>query len=140
MIGSEDIERALAQLLSENGFLVVPVDVRDGFRKPACSIDVFPCSCTALSWYVEEDSFTVDITYYPEHETQEELIRSAEILKKTLLYTPLQIEKRVVDTNRVEMAREGMEMHIFLEYTLEQNPHGNEDYADKMEDLNLEME
>ena len=112
MIETGDIERAVADLLKSIGFSVVPVDAEDGFQKPACSIDVFPTGAEAQSWYMEEDSFAVDVAYYPRRETQRELVRAAGAMKRIFLYTPLIIQSRSIDTDRVDFYREGMALHM----------------------------
>ncbi len=140
MIETGDIERAVADLLKSIGFSVVPVDAEDGFQKPACSIDVFPTGAEAQSWYMEEDSFAVDVAYYPRRETQRELVRAAGAMKRIFLYTPLIIQSRSIDTDRVDFYREGMALHMEVEYTVVQNPHEEEEQPDGMEFLELEME
>ena len=47
MITIKDIQTAVSKLLTKNKYSVIASEVKEGFQKPACFIDVFPVSVAA---------------------------------------------------------------------------------------------
>lgn len=138
MIGVFDISKSVIELLKNNGFLVVPMETREGFKKPACSVDVYLSEATMLNYYAEEDIFAAEIRYYPHKETYEELIRAADKLKSVILFNPLKINGRCIDTNTISFERDGISLFAMMEYRFTQNPHEDDEAMEPIE--NLEME
>lgn len=138
MIGVFDISKAIIELLKNSGFHVVPLETREGFRKPACSVDVFPSEATMQNYYAEDDVFSAEIRYYPHKETYEELIRAADKMKKIILLNPLKINGRCIDTDTISFERDGVSLYAMMEYRFTQNPHEDDEAMEPIE--NLEME
>ena len=120
MIGCLEIQKAIAELLGRNGFFVVARENQEGAQRPMCGVDVFPATSQRVNDYMQEDSFAVEIEYYPASETHAELIRAADRLKPLLLYQPLEIDGRVLDTSLITFGREDMVLVTELEYTVMQ--------------------
>ena len=98
MITIKDIQSAVSKLLQKNGYSVIAAEVKEGFTKPACFVDVMPVSVEFENKYSELVTVSVEISYHPAMETKEELIVNAEKLKNIFLYTPLKVKDRYLFT------------------------------------------
>ena len=101
MIEIKDIQTAVAKLLKKNGYTVIASEVKEGFSKPACFIEVMPVSVTIESQFTEHITDSVEISYFPAIETKEELIETAENFKKIFLYTPIKVDDRYLSVNEI---------------------------------------
>lgn len=99
MITIKDIQSAVSKLLQKNGYSVIAAEVKEGFTKPACFVDVMPVSVTPENKFYELVTMGVEISYHPAMETKEELIVNAEKLKNIFLYTPLKVKDRYLSVN-----------------------------------------
>ena len=120
MIDCDDIQRAVGGLLRQNGFSVVALEVQDGAKKPFCCVEVFPSESKRTAHFIVEDTFSVNIAYYPKAETNEELLRAAKTIKHAVLYTPLDIDGRCVETFNVKFDRTDTVLTAAADYTIEQ--------------------
>ena len=82
MITIKDIQSAVSKLLQKNGYSVIASEVKEGFTKPACFVDVMPVSVEIENKYSELLTVSVEISYHPAAETKEELIVNAEKLSQ----------------------------------------------------------
>ena len=101
MIEIKDIQTAVAKQLTSNGFTVTASEVKEGFSKPTCFVDVMPVSITLQNKFTELVTNSVEITYHPQMETKEEIILVSERLKKLFLYTPLEVCDRFLSVNEI---------------------------------------
>ena len=101
MITIKDMQSAVSKLLQKNGYSVIAAEVKEGFTKPACFVDVMPVSVTPENKFYELVTMGVEISYHPAMETKEELIVNAEKMKNTFLYTPLKVKDRYLSVNEV---------------------------------------
>ena len=101
MIEIKDIQTAVAKLLKKNDYSVVASEVKEGFTKPACFIEVMPVSVTIENKFNELITNSVEISYFPSIETKEELIKTAEDFKKIFLYSPLKVKDRYLSINEI---------------------------------------
>ena len=101
MITIKDIQTAVSKLLTKNKYSVIASEVKEGFQKPACFIDVFPVSVAAENKFYELVTLGIEITYHPSMETKEELILNAEKLKNIFLYTPIKVKDRFLSVNEI---------------------------------------
>ncbi|MBQ7960154.1 MAG: hypothetical protein IJ285_02950 [Clostridia bacterium] len=101
MIEIKDIQTAVAKLLKKNDYSVVASEVKEGFTKPACFIEVMPVSVTIENQFNELITNSVEISYFPSIETKEELIKTAEDFKKIFLYSPLKVKDRYLSINEI---------------------------------------
>ena len=85
MITIKDIQTAVSKLLTKNKYSVIAAEVKEGFSKPACFVDVIPVSVTTENKFCELVTMGVEISYHPAMETKEELIVNAEKLKNIFL-------------------------------------------------------
>ena len=69
MIEIKDIEEAVAKKLTANNFLAVASEVKEGFPKPSCFIEVLPVGVEVQNQFSELVTLSVEITYIPEIET-----------------------------------------------------------------------
>ena len=53
MITIKDIQTAVSKLLTKNKYSVIASEVKEGFQKPACFIDVFPVSVATENKFYE---------------------------------------------------------------------------------------
>ena len=63
MIEIKDIQTAVAKLLKKNDYSVVASEVKEGFTKPACFIEVMPVSVTIENQFNELITNSVEISY-----------------------------------------------------------------------------
>lgn len=120
MIECEDIQRAVGGLLRDNGFSVIALEAQSGAKKPFCCVEVFLSEWERTGQFIQEDTFSVSITYYPRAETNEELLKTAKTLKNILAHTPLDIEDRCVETFDIKLNRADTVLTAVADYTVEQ--------------------
>lgn len=101
MITIKDIQTAVSKLLTKNKYSVIASEVKEGFQKPACFIEVFPVSVAAENKFYELVTLGIEISYHPLMETKEELIVNAEKLKNIFLYTPIKVKDRFLSVNEI---------------------------------------
>lgn len=101
MITIKDIQTAVSKLLIKNKYSVIASEVKEGFQKPACFIEILPVSTELQNKFYELVTVSVEISYYPLMETKEELIVNAEKLKNIFLYTPIKVKDRFLSVNEI---------------------------------------
>ena len=101
MITIKDIQTAVSKLLTKNKYSVIASEVKEGFQKPACFIEVFPVSVVAENKFYELVTLGIEISYHPSMEPKEELIINAEKLKNIFLYTPIKVKDRFLSVNEI---------------------------------------
>lgn len=137
MIGCKEIQKAVSGLLKKKNFLVLARESIEGGKRPACSVDVFPASAERLNNYMEQDTFSVEITYYPKAETQENLAETADKLKPLLLLCPLEVENRTIHTYSVAFSKLDTALIVECDYTLEQVIDTDEFDEELMENIDV---
>ena len=101
MITIKDIQTAVSKLLTKNKYSVIASEVKEGFQKPACFIEVFLVSVATENKFYELVTLGIEISYHPSMETKEELIINAEKLKNIFLYTPIRVKDRFLSVNEI---------------------------------------
>lgn len=139
MIECEDIQRAVGNILRSGGFDVCALEAQDGAKKPFCCVEVFPSEWERTGQFIQEDTFSVSITYYPRVETNEELLKTAKMLKNILAHNPLDIEERCVETFDIKLSRSGSVLTAETEYTIEQMYENIETDEPLIEELRLNI-
>lgn len=139
MIECEDIQRAVGNILRSGGFDVIALEAQDGAKKPFCCIEVFPSEWERTGQFIQEDTFSVSITYYPRVETNEELLKTAKMLKNILAHNPLDIEERCIETFDIKFSRSGSVLTAETEYTIEQMYENIETDEPLIEELRLNI-
>ena len=139
MIECEDIQRAVGNILRSGGFDVIALEAQDGAKKPFCCVEVFPSEWERTGQFIQEDTFSVSITYYPRVETNEELLKTAKMLKNILAHNPLDIEERRIETFNIKFSRSGLVLTAETEYTIEQMYENIETDEPLIEELRLNI-
>ncbi len=139
MIECEDIQRAVGNILRSGGFDVIALEAQDGAKKPFCCVEVFPSEWERTGQFIQEDTFSVSITYYPRVETNEELLKTAKMLKSILAHNPLDIEERCIETFNIKFSRSGLVLTAETEYTIEQMYENIETDEPLIEELRLNI-
>ena len=123
MITIKDIQSAVSKLLQKNGYSVIAAEVKEGFTKPACFVDVMPVSVTKENKFYELVTMGIEISYHPVIETKEELISNAEKMKNAFLYTPLKVKDRYLSVNEVtfDTDKSALITYFELEFIQETN-------------------
>ncbi len=101
MITIKDIQAAVTKRLNENGYTVFASEVREGFQKPACFVDVLPVSAELQNAYSMLITDSITISYYPLEETREEIIQASENMKNIFLYSYLPVADRFLNINEI---------------------------------------
>ena len=135
MIEIKDIEEAVAKKLISNDFSVIAQEVQEGFKRPACFIEVLPVSVEVQNQFSEHVTLGVEITYMPEIETREEIIKKAEEFKQIFLYSSLQVKDRFLSLNEIsfDIDKASLITYFELEF-IQETVTENENYP-KMENL-----
>lgn len=140
MIECDDIQRGIGYILRDNGFFVVALEAQDGVKKPFCCVEVFPFESERTGRFLEEDTFSAEITYYPKTETNEELLRAAKIIRYAVLHNPLYINDRCVETFNVRFDRSGSVLTAATDYTIEQFYEPPDESDGEITELELKIE
>ena len=135
MIEIKDIQTAVAKLLKKNGYTVIASEVKEGFSKPACFLEVMPVSVTSESQFTEHITDSVEISYFPVIETKEELIKTAENFKKIFLYTPIKVDDRYLSVNEISFDTDKSALLVYFELEFLQETEVEDTKIPKMNNL-----
>ena len=136
MITIKDIQTAVSKLLKKNKYSVIASEVKEGFSKPACFIEVLPVSIKTENKFSELVTVSVEISYYPLCETKEELIVNAEKLKNIFLYTPIKVKDRFLSVNEITFDSDKSVLTAYFELEFLQETKQNTTKLPKMKTLN----
>lgn len=136
MITIKDIQTAVSKLLTKNKYSVIASEVKEGFQKPACFIEVFPVSVAAENKFYELVTLGIEISYHPSMETKEELIINAEKLKNIFLYTPIKVKDRFLSVNDITFDSDKSALTVYFELEFLQETNTKTASMPKMKTLN----
>ena len=136
MITIKDIQTAVSKLLTKNKYSVIASEVKEGFPKPACFIEVFPVSVATENKFYELVTLGIEISYHPLMETKEELIVNAEKLKNIFLYTPIKVKDRFLSVNEITFDSDKSTLVAYFELEFLQESKQNTTKLPKMKNLN----
>ena len=136
MITIKDIQSAVSKLLQKNGYSVIAAEVKEGFTKPACFVDVMPVSVEIENKYSEIVTVSVEISYHPAMETKEELISNAENMKNIFLYTPIKVADRYLSVNEITFDSDKSALITYFELEFLQETNTKSAAMPKMKTLN----
>lgn len=139
MITIRDIQTAVSKLLTKNKYSVIASEVKEGFQKPACFIEVFPVSVAAENKFYELVTLGIEISYHPLIETKEELILNAEKLKNIFLYTPIKVKDRFLSVNEITFDSDKSVLTAYFELEFLQETNTKTVSLPKMKTLNERM-
>ena len=136
MITIKDIQTAVSKLLTKNKYSVIASEVKEGFQKPACFIEVFPVSVATENKFYELVTLGIEISYHPLMETKEELILNAEKMKNIFLYTPIKVKDRFLSVNEITFDSDKSALTAYFELEFLQESKQNTTKLPKMKNLN----
>ena len=136
MITIKDIQTAVSKLLKKNKYSVIAAEIKEGFPKPACFIEILPVSITTENQFSELVTVSVEISYYPLCETKEELITNSEKLKNIFLYTPIKVKDRFLPVNEITFDSDKSVLTAYFELEFLQETKQNTTKLPKMKTLN----
>ena len=139
MIPIKDIQTAVSKLLTKNKYSVIASEVKEGFQKPVCFIEVFPVSVAAENKFYELVTLGIEISYHPSMETKEELIVNAEKLKNIFLYTPIKVKDRFLSVNEITFDSDKSILTAYFELEFLQETNTKTVSLPKMKTLNERM-
>lgn len=130
MITEKDIQKRLAEILTENGFNVMANEVNEGFNKPAVFVSVYPASVKLLACggATEEVTDTIEIQYISDVETVEDCINAANRIKRIFLYAPFDIADRHLTIEEIEFDIEKQVLYVYFEISFIQPVDNTEEY------------
>ena len=135
MITIKDIQTAVSKLLTKNKYSVIASEVKEGFQKPVCFIEVFPVSVAAENKFYELVTLGIEISYHPSLETKEELILNAEKLKNIFLYTPIKVKDRFLSVNEITFDSDKSILTAYFEFEFLQETNTKTASMPKMREL-----
>lgn len=136
MIEMKEIQTATAKVLTKSGYTVIAAEVKEGFPKPACFIEVMPVSVVVENQFAERVTVSVEITYHPAIETREELIKQAEEFKSLFLYTPIKVRDRYLSVNEISFDTDKSALLVYFELEFLQETETKTTRISKMKNLN----
>ena len=136
MIEMKEIQTATAKVLTKSGYTVIAAEVKEGFPKPACFIEVMPVSVVVENQFAERVTVSVEITYHPAIETREELIKQAEEFKSLFLYTPIKVRDRYLSVNEITFDTDKTVLLVYFELEFLQETETKTTRISKMKNLN----
>ena len=136
MITIKDIQTAVSKLLTKNKYSVIASEVKEGFQKPACFIDLFPVSVAAENKFYELITLGIEISYHPSMETREEIIVNAEKLKNIFLYTTIKVKDRFLSVNEITFDSDKSALIAYFELEFLQETNTKTVSMPKMKTLN----
>ena len=136
MITIKDIQTAVSKLLIKNKYSVIASEVKEGFQKPACFIEIFPVSVVTENKFYELVTLGIEISYHPSMETKEELIVNAEKLKNIFLYTPIKVKDRFLSVNEITFDSDKSVLTAYFELEFLQETNTKMVSLPKMKTLN----
>ena len=101
MITIQDLQSAIAKVLTNNGNTVTANDIDDGFQKPTFFIDLFTNSTEVQNQYSELVNVGVELKYIPSIETREECIIKSGQIKDIFFSSPLSVSDRFLTVNDI---------------------------------------
>ena len=136
MIEMKEIQTATAKVLTKSGYTVIAAEVKEGFPKPACFIEVMPVSVVVENQFAERVTVSVEITYHPAIETREELIKQAKEFKSLFLYTPIKVRDRYLSVNEISFDTDKSALLVYFELEFLQETETKTTRISKMKNLN----
>ena len=136
MITIKDIQTAVSKLLIKNKYSVIASEVKEGFQKPACFIEVLPVSVAAENKFYELVTLGIEISYHPSMETREEIIVNAEKLKNIFLYAPIKVKGRFLSVNEMTFDSDKSTLIAYFELEFLQETNTKTVSIPKMKTLN----
>ena len=134
MITVLDIQAAVAKALSDNGFNVIANEVKEGFSKPACFVDVLPVQAELQNQFEELITDSIEISYFPNIETREELVRASEEFKNIFLYHSLPVKDRFLSINSITFDAENNTLVAQFDIEFLQETNADDTELPKMEE------
>ena len=136
MITIKDIQTAVSKLLKKNKYSVIAAEVKEGFSKPACFIEVLPVGIEVQNKFSELVTVSIEISYFPLCETKEELIENSEKLKNIFLYTPIKVKDRFLSVNEITFDSDKSVLTAYFELEFLQETNTKTAAMPKMKTLN----
>ena len=136
MITIKDIQTAVSKLLTKNKYSVIASEVKEGFQKPACFIEIFPVSVATENKFYELVTLGIEISYHPLVETKEELILNAEKMKNIFLYTSIKVKDRFLSVNEITFDSDKSVLTAYFELEFLQETNTKTVSMPKMKTLN----
>lgn len=136
MIELTDIQTSVGKVLQANDYTVIASEIKEGFPKPCCFIEVMPASVAVGNKYSELVTVSVEITYISEIETKEEIIQTAEAFKNIFLYTPIKVKDRFLSVNELIFDTDKAALVTNFELEFYQETEMEAEEFPKMEKLN----
>jgi hypothetical protein len=139
MIELKDIQTAIAEKLRKNNYTVTANEVTQGFARPTFFVDVLPVSTALQGKAYEVVTVSVELTYYPEIETREEIVRMAENIKQLFLYESIPVNDRFLSIDEIIFDNENSTLFAYFELTFMQETNITEKEYPKMKNLHTEV-
>lgn len=139
MIELSDIQSAIAGILTKNGHTVTAAEVKQGFAKPTFFIDVLPVSTELHGKHYETITVSVELTYHPDIETREELLRMSGLLKSMFLYGSIPVKERFLSPNGIVFDTDQSALTAYFELTFMQETNIQQKPYPKMKTLQTEV-
>ena len=135
MIEMKEIQTATAKVLTKSGYTVIAAEVKEGFPKPACFIEVMPVNVSVENQFMELVTVSVEISYHPVIETREELVRQAAEFKSLFLYTPIKVRDRYLSVYEISFDTDKSALLVYFELEFIQETETKKTRISKMKNL-----
>ena len=137
MIKIQDIETAVAKVLTAKGHTVTASEIQQGFTKPTFFIEVLPVSVEIRNQYSELITDSIEITYHPAVETREQLVEMSENIKNMFLYKPIHVNDRFLSVNEITFDTDKSALVAYFELEFIQEANVSVPYVPKMQNIEI---
>ena len=137
MLNEEIIQARVAEILSEKGFNVVASETKEGFKKPAVFINVYPATVRREGPCMEHVADTVEIKYIPKLETVEHCAAAAQEIRNTFMYIPFEVQERKLTIQEMEFDVEDKALYVYFNLDYYQEIPTEDDDYEEIESLEI---
>lgn len=140
MITEKDIKRRIADILRDNGYKVYASDTAEGFKKPSCCVYAFPSSVSRENGCTVFVSMSCNILYFPETETAEQLINTANKMREMFFDKPFDISDRHITVNEINFQTDSPNLSVDFELSFYDELNSNITDEDAMADIDFDID
>lgn len=137
-MNSWDIQKEIAEILTQNGFNVVASEVNEGFKKPAVFVNVYPVQHERLMCDMEKVVNSIEIKYIPAVETVAECVKTSEKLAEIFYYSPFTVCGCTFTVESIESETEDYTLYVSFEIAYEQPMPYFSEYDD-VDDIKMDL-
>jgi hypothetical protein len=139
MITLHDVETAVAALLKSAGHTVTANEIAEGFDKPTFFINIFQNGVLRENPFMELVSVGIELKYFPDTETREMLVTTADALRELLTAAPLAVGDRFLSIAEILFDTEDGVLLAYFELEFMRETAAAPSANEKIQNLEIEV-